>query len=375
MARWGRRCAPRALIRGCFSRWNTKGVLLVDGFVAAAVPVEGAAKDGRRRRDRRGAGSGKRRRGPANVIDVIGRSFSHRAAAGRRGVAKRKSDVVISPRVREFAWDDFAKTPQLVAAGRGSRRRRTAANSGRRSRRASERLEAPMPQQKPTNNLHTGDAAGFSRGRAGSRPRTAGPPPLPRLVSHSARPRESGRGHAKSGFEQAVGDRKRVVEFGGTGEIAHAKCVEPVERARLPLAGDNDIHEKSLSVHFRALLGQSRRPRRQYNTRVPAEWTQGRRVTPCDSGRGEDTMRIMGRICRTGAGVARSDMAQSKAGPTAGGPNLHGEYFVHTTGAVGRRGSAQNEAASRSSGATGRSAKTSSIIETLLAAGQHGAPE
>jgi hypothetical protein len=25
--------------------------------------------------------------------------------------------VVIEPRVREFAWDDFAKTPELVAAG------------------------------------------------------------------------------------------------------------------------------------------------------------------------------------------------------------------------------------------------------------------
>jgi hypothetical protein len=24
---------------------------------------------------------------------------------------------VIEPRVRDFAWDDFAKTPQLIAAG------------------------------------------------------------------------------------------------------------------------------------------------------------------------------------------------------------------------------------------------------------------
>jgi hypothetical protein len=25
--------------------------------------------------------------------------------------------VVIEPRVRDFAWDDFAKTPELIAAG------------------------------------------------------------------------------------------------------------------------------------------------------------------------------------------------------------------------------------------------------------------
>jgi hypothetical protein len=25
--------------------------------------------------------------------------------------------VVVEPRVREFAWDDFAKTPELIAAG------------------------------------------------------------------------------------------------------------------------------------------------------------------------------------------------------------------------------------------------------------------
>lgn len=53
---------------------------------------------------------------PTNFTDVIGRSFTiiqrHADLAWRA-----KADVVIEPRVRDFAWDDFAKTPQLIAAG------------------------------------------------------------------------------------------------------------------------------------------------------------------------------------------------------------------------------------------------------------------
>ncbi len=51
-----------------------------------------------------------------NITDVIGRSFAivqRHADFGWRS----KADVVIEPNVRDFAWDDFAKTPELVAAG------------------------------------------------------------------------------------------------------------------------------------------------------------------------------------------------------------------------------------------------------------------
>ena len=54
---------------------------------------------------------------PKNVVDVIGRSFSiFRLQADAIGW-RTKADVVITPRVREFAWDDFARTSELVAAG------------------------------------------------------------------------------------------------------------------------------------------------------------------------------------------------------------------------------------------------------------------
>ncbi len=104
-------CAYPAL----FQPVEYEGRLLVDGFVAAAVPVDGARK----------MGSdvvisvileAETLQKPRTVIDVIGRSFSIvRLQADMAWEAK--SDVVISPRVREFAWDDFLKTPEMVTAG------------------------------------------------------------------------------------------------------------------------------------------------------------------------------------------------------------------------------------------------------------------
>jgi NTE family protein len=104
-------CAYPAL----FQPVEYEGRLLVDGFVAAAMPVEGAKK--------MGADvvisvvlEAESVQKPKTVIDVIGRSFTIvRLQADLAWEAK--SDVVISPKVREFAWDDFVKTPQLVAAG------------------------------------------------------------------------------------------------------------------------------------------------------------------------------------------------------------------------------------------------------------------
>lgn len=104
-------CAYPAL----FQPVEYEGRLLVDGFVAAAVPVEGTR--------RMGADvvisvvlEAESMQRPKTVIDVIGRSFSIvRLQADMAWEAK--SDVVITPRVREFAWDDFLRTPQIVAAG------------------------------------------------------------------------------------------------------------------------------------------------------------------------------------------------------------------------------------------------------------------
>jgi NTE family protein len=100
---------------GLFQPVEYKGRLLVDGFVGATVPVEAARMMGAEiiiavflEAD----GTHK----PTNITDVIGRSFNivqqHADTEWRS-----RAQVLIAPNVREFAWDDFAKTPQLVAAG------------------------------------------------------------------------------------------------------------------------------------------------------------------------------------------------------------------------------------------------------------------
>jgi NTE family protein len=100
---------------GLFQPVQYQGHTLVDGFVGATVPVEAVAK--------MGADvivavflDSEAMVKPTNFTDVIGRSFTiiqrHADLAWRT-----RADVVIEPRVREFAWDDFAKTPELVAAG------------------------------------------------------------------------------------------------------------------------------------------------------------------------------------------------------------------------------------------------------------------
>jgi NTE family protein len=100
---------------GLFQPVEYEGRTLVDGFVGATVPVEAVA--------RMGADviiavflDSEAMVKPSNFTDVIGRSFTiiqRHADLAWRG----KADVVIEPRVRDFAWDDFAKTPELIAAG------------------------------------------------------------------------------------------------------------------------------------------------------------------------------------------------------------------------------------------------------------------
>jgi NTE family protein len=100
---------------GLFQPVQYQGRTLVDGFVGATVPVEGVAHMGADIivavfLDSEAIVK------PTNFTDVIGRSFTiiqrHADLAWRS-----RSDVVIEPLVREFAWDDFARTPQLIEAG------------------------------------------------------------------------------------------------------------------------------------------------------------------------------------------------------------------------------------------------------------------
>lgn len=100
---------------GLFRPVEYQDRLLVDGFLAAAMPIEGVRM--------MGAElvvavflEAETVAPPTNVVDVIGRSFSI-ARLQADAKMQQKADVVIVPKVREFAWDDFARTSELVVAG------------------------------------------------------------------------------------------------------------------------------------------------------------------------------------------------------------------------------------------------------------------
>ncbi len=100
---------------GMFVPVEIDGRMLVDGFLAAPVPVEAA----------RSLGAdfviavfleNANNRKPTSIVDVIGLSFGilqrHADLEWRR-----TADVIIEPNVKDFLWDDFEKTGELLAAG------------------------------------------------------------------------------------------------------------------------------------------------------------------------------------------------------------------------------------------------------------------
>jgi len=100
---------------GLFVPIQYDGRTLVDGFLTAPVPVEGAALLGA---DvviavyLEAGSSGQ----PRTAAEVISRSFNiiqkHADIEWRQ-----QADVIIEPDVHPYAWDDFSKTPELVQAG------------------------------------------------------------------------------------------------------------------------------------------------------------------------------------------------------------------------------------------------------------------
>lgn len=88
---------------------------LVDGFLTSPVPVEGVAL--------LGADiviavylEAANMQPPRTFTDVLSRSFNiiqrHTDLAWRQ-----QADIVIEPDMKSFVWDDFTRTPELVAAG------------------------------------------------------------------------------------------------------------------------------------------------------------------------------------------------------------------------------------------------------------------
>src|SRR6266446_7210277 len=100
---------------GLFMPIQFEGRTLVDGFLTAPVPVEGALL--------LGADiviaiylEAANVEEPRTFTDVLSRAFNiiqrHSDLAWRT-----QADIIIEPDVKPFVWDDFSKTPDMIAAG------------------------------------------------------------------------------------------------------------------------------------------------------------------------------------------------------------------------------------------------------------------
>jgi NTE family protein len=88
---------------------------LVDGFLTAPVPIEGVMLLGADVVIAVYLESGNVEQ-PRTFTDILSRSFN---IIQRHGdlAWRAQADVIIEPDVKSFVWDDFTKTPEMVAAG------------------------------------------------------------------------------------------------------------------------------------------------------------------------------------------------------------------------------------------------------------------
>jgi NTE family protein len=100
---------------GLFVPISFEGRTLVDGFLTAPVPVEGALLLGADVVLAVYLEAGHLDQ-PRTFTDVLSRSFTiiqrHSDLTWRQ-----QADVIIEPDVTPFVWDDFTKTPEMVAVG------------------------------------------------------------------------------------------------------------------------------------------------------------------------------------------------------------------------------------------------------------------
>src|SRR4029077_2823314 len=105
---------------GLFVPIQFEGRTLVDGFLTAPVPVEGALLLGADVVIAVYLEAGNLE-DPRTVADVISRSFNIIARHG--DIAwRQQADVIIEPDLKSFVWDDFPRTKDLIAVGEAATR-------------------------------------------------------------------------------------------------------------------------------------------------------------------------------------------------------------------------------------------------------------
>src|SRR5216684_2889716 len=100
---------------GLFVPIQFEGRTLVDGFLTAPVPVEGTLLLGADVVIAVYLEAGNIEE-PRTFTDVLSRSFNIIQRHGDLAWCTQ-ADIIIEPDVKNFVWDDFTKTPDMVAAG------------------------------------------------------------------------------------------------------------------------------------------------------------------------------------------------------------------------------------------------------------------
>jgi NTE family protein len=101
---------------GLFLPVEHGGHFLVDGFLTEQVPAPALRKMGAEMVISVHLEPGLLESKPRNTIEVISRSFSILQAVAHQPW-RGETDVLIEPGVHHVLWDEFVKTPQLIAAG------------------------------------------------------------------------------------------------------------------------------------------------------------------------------------------------------------------------------------------------------------------
>jgi NTE family protein len=100
---------------GLFVPIQFDGRMLVDGFLTAPVPVEGAFLLGADIVIAVCLEPGNSEE-PRTFTDVLSRAFNI-VQQHSDVVWRQQADIIIEPDVKPFVWDDFSKTPSMIAAG------------------------------------------------------------------------------------------------------------------------------------------------------------------------------------------------------------------------------------------------------------------
>lgn len=106
---------------GLFLPVEYRGHVLVDGFLTESVPAEAVRAMGAELVIAVHLEPGLISSKPRNTIEVISRSFSIIQGTAMQPW-RAEVDVLLQPNVHHVLWDEFSKTPQLIAAGEESAR-------------------------------------------------------------------------------------------------------------------------------------------------------------------------------------------------------------------------------------------------------------